>query len=121
VSVVATPHDASHHLAGLHPVMGELVDRFGPCRLGTKPAASQRFETLANAIVSQQLAGAAADTIWRRLRAAVGPSFTPATVCATPLDSLRGAGLSAAKAASIVDLAQRVESCRHSVDCPTSA
>ena len=110
MSAVATPRDASIHLAGLHPVMAGLVDRFGPCRLGNKPMASQRFETLANAIVSQQLAGAAADTIWRRLRAGVGPSFTPAAVCATPPDVLRAAGLSAAKAASIVDLAQRVES-----------
>jgi 3-methyladenine DNA glycosylase/8-oxoguanine DNA glycosylase len=110
VSAVVTPHDASHHLAGLHPVMAGLVDRFGPCRLGPKPAASQRFETLANAIVSQQLAGAAAHTIWRRLVAAVGPVFTPAAVCATAPEALRAAGLSAAKAASIVDLAQRVQS-----------
>jgi 3-methyladenine DNA glycosylase/8-oxoguanine DNA glycosylase len=110
VSAVATPRDASIHLAGLHPVMADLVDRFGHCRLGNKPMASQRFETLANAIVSQQLAGAAADTIWRRLVAGVGPSFTPAAVCATAPDVLRAAGLSAAKAASIVDLAQRVES-----------
>ena len=107
---MATPHDASHHLAGLHPVVADLVDRFGPCRLGTKPAAGRRFESLANAIVSQQLAGAAADTIWRRLRVAVGPSFTPAAVCATPPGALRAAGLSGAKAASIVDLAERVES-----------
>ena len=107
---MATPRDASIHLAGLHPVMADLVDRFGHCRLGNKPMASQRFETLANAIVSQQLAGAAADTIWRRLVAGVGPSFTPAAVCATAPNVLRAAGLSATKAASIVDLAQRVES-----------
>jgi DNA-3-methyladenine glycosylase II len=107
---VAPHRDASTKLAALHPVMAELVDHFGPCRFGSKPAATERFETLANAIVSQQLAGAAANTIWRRLQAGVGPSFTPAAVCATPPDVLRAAGLSAAKAASIVDLAQKVES-----------
>ena len=100
---------ASGELAALHPVMAGLVDRFGPCRLGTKPATSQRFEVLAKAIVSQQLAGAAADTIWGRLRAGVGTPFTAAAVCATAPDTLRAAGLSAAKAASIVDLAQRIE------------
>ena len=102
--------DASNALAALHPVVADLVERYGPCQLGRKPAASQRFETLAKAIVSQQLAGAAADTIWGRLRVGVGPSFTAAAVCATPPETLRAAGLSAAKAASIVDLAQRVES-----------
>jgi 3-methyladenine DNA glycosylase/8-oxoguanine DNA glycosylase len=107
---VTTPRHASGELAGLHPVMAELVDRHGPCRLGPKPATAQRFETLANAIVSQQLAGAAADTIWRRLVAAVGPSFTAAAVSATAPDAMRAAGLSAAKTASIVDLADRVES-----------
>ena len=107
---MATHRDASMRLAAGHPVMAELVARFGPCRLGTKPAAGARFETLANAIVSQQLAGAAAGTIWRRLQEAVGPSFTAAAVCATPPDVLRAAGLSAAKAASIVDLAEKVES-----------
>lgn len=107
---MSTPRHASTQLAALHPVMAELVERHGVCRLGPRPATTQRFETLANAIVSQQLAGVAADTIWRRLVASVGPSFTPAAVCATPNETLRAAGLSAAKAASIVDLAQRVES-----------
>ena len=107
---MTTTRHASGELAALHPVIAELVDRHGPCRLGPKPPTAQRFETLANAIVSQQLAGAAADTIWRRLVAAVGPSFTAAAVCATAPDAMRAAGLSAAKAASIVDLAQRVES-----------
>jgi 3-methyladenine DNA glycosylase/8-oxoguanine DNA glycosylase len=107
---VGSPRHASTALAAQHPVAAVLVERFGPCRFPPRPAVTDRFETLANAIVSQQLAGVAADTIWRRLRAAVGPSFTPSAVRATPPDALRAAGLSAAKAASIVDLAQHVES-----------
>jgi DNA-3-methyladenine glycosylase II len=107
---VSTPRHASGQLAVLHPVMAELVERHGPCRLGLKPTTGQRFETLANAIVSQQLAGVAANTIWRRLVAAVGSSFTPSAVCATAPDAMRAAGLSAAKTASIIDLAERVES-----------
>jgi 3-methyladenine DNA glycosylase/8-oxoguanine DNA glycosylase len=69
--------------------MAEFVERHGPCQLGAKPAASQRFETLANAIVSQQLAGAAADTIWGRLRVGFGRAFslaeTPTAVQLAPL------------------------------------
>ena len=106
---MGSPREASAELAIRHPVIADLVDRFGPCRLGTKPPTGQRFETLSKAIVSQQLAGVAADTIWGRLRAAVGPSFTPAAVRRTSPDALRAAGLSGAKAASIVDLAERVD------------
>jgi DNA-3-methyladenine glycosylase II len=100
---------ASSELALRHPVMSELVARFGPCRLGAKPAASQRFESLAKAIVSQQLAGVAADTIWGRLRVAVGPVFSPDAVLRTSTDVMRAAGLSGAKTASIRDLAHRVD------------
>jgi 3-methyladenine DNA glycosylase/8-oxoguanine DNA glycosylase len=89
--------------------MRELVARFGPCRLGTKPATSQRFERLASAIVSQQLAGVAAATIWDRLRAGVGPAFTPDAVLRTSTEVMRAAGLSGAKTASLLDLALRVD------------
>ena len=100
---------ASGELALRHPVMTELVARFGPCRLGTKPVASERFETLAKAIVSQQLAGAAANTIWGRLRSAVGPVFSPEAVSRTSPEQMRAAGMSAAKTASVLDLAHRVD------------
>ena len=108
-SANGSPGWASGELALRHPVMTDLVARFGPCRLGTKPAASQRFETLAKAIVSQQLAGAAASTIWGRLRSAVGPVFSPEAVSRTSPELMRAAGMSAAKTASVLDLAQRVE------------
>jgi 3-methyladenine DNA glycosylase/8-oxoguanine DNA glycosylase len=107
---VGSPRAASDALAAIHPTAALLVEQFGPCRFPPRPAAAQRFETLANAIVSQQLAGVAAATIWGRLRATVGPSFTPEAVLSTPPDALRAAGLSAAKAASIVDLARHVDS-----------
>jgi 3-methyladenine DNA glycosylase/8-oxoguanine DNA glycosylase len=63
---------------------------------------------LARAICYQQLAGRAAATIHGRFVTAVGGEVTPAHVLAAPPDALRGAGLSAAKAAAIKDLAEKV-------------
>jgi 3-methyladenine DNA glycosylase/8-oxoguanine DNA glycosylase len=57
----------------------------------------------------QQLAGPAARTIHGRFEAIFDGPPTPERVLATPADALRGAGLSAAKAASIRDLAVRVD------------
>ncbi len=113
---MASPRQASLELAARHPVLRVLVTRHGPCRFPPKPPAAARFETLANAIVSQQLAGAAADTIWARARQAVGPVFTQEAVLRCPPDALRAAGLSGAKLVSIVDLAQHVDDGRLELD-----
>jgi DNA-3-methyladenine glycosylase II len=66
--------------------------------------------SLARAIVSQQLSGKAADTIWGRFVALYpGTTFPrPAAILATPDTALRGAGLSGAKAAALKDLARHV-------------
>lgn len=65
---------------------------------------------LAESIVSQQLSGRAAATIYRRLcalfpRPSAGPTISG--LLALSADELRGAGLSASKAAALVDLAER--------------
>jgi 3-methyladenine DNA glycosylase/8-oxoguanine DNA glycosylase len=69
------------------------------------------FAYLARCIVFQQLAGAAARTIWGRVVA-----LTPGTLCPRPPEilgmadiELRGAGLSAGKLAALRDLAGRVQ------------
>ena len=98
--------EASLALAALDPVMATLYERHGPMRTPPPVPVPQRFEHLAEAITYQQLAGRAAATIWGRVRAQYGPGpLDPAAVAATPLDDLRGAGLSGAKTAAIVDLA----------------
>lgn len=66
------------------------------------------FEALARAICFQQLSGKAAGTIYGRFEAAVGGAISPETVLGTPLHELRAAGLSGAKAASIIDLSEKV-------------
>ena len=98
---------ASAELARRDRVMRRLVKRFGPCRI---PRSTQSpFEALAESIVYQQLAGAAAAAIWGRFRALFDGDLTTAAVLAAPEKALRGAGLSPNKMASIRDLAAKIE------------
>ena len=90
------------------PAFGPLVDQVGPVRL--RPPRGTPFQSLAAAIVYQQLAGAAARTIHGRFVEAVGGVVTPGTVLAAPEEDLRGAGLSRAKLSAIRDLAARTDS-----------
>jgi DNA-3-methyladenine glycosylase II len=66
------------------------------------------FAALVRSIVYQQLAGRAAAAIHSRLVAALGHDVSPEALIALPSDALRGAGLSANKAASLRDLASKV-------------
>ena len=102
--------DASVALAQLDPVMSALVATHGPMRIAAPPKVEQRFERLAESIVYQQLAGRAAATIWGRVRDIFGPgSLKPQAVLLAPIEQLRAAGLSRAKAAAIIDLAHHVD------------
>ena len=60
-------------------------------------------------ICYQQLAGRAAAAIHGRFEALFDGPPTPDAVLALPVETLRGAGLSGAKTASIRDLAEKVE------------
>ncbi|CAN5154586.1 DNA-3-methyladenine glycosylase [soil metagenome] len=96
-------------LAERSPALAPLIARCGPCTLVSRrgPAGSH-LESLASAIVSQQLAGRAAAAIWARVRALDPGGFDATTVVRLDPAELRAAGLSGAKAASLGDLAQRV-------------
>lgn len=97
--------EATERLA-TDPTFGPVVREVGSVRVPADP--SPLFAALARSIVYQQLAGAAARTIHGRLVEAVGGTVVPSTILGTPEADLRGAGLSAAKHAAIVDLATRV-------------
>ena len=100
--------DAAEMLQERDPVLAALIGRHGvPPRRRTVPS-SDRFAALAEAIVYQQLAGKAAASIHGRFVAAVGGVVTPNSVLAADPAILAGCGLSAAKAGSIRDLAERV-------------
>ena len=96
-------------LAAADPVLAGLIDRHGPPPPRRPVPVARRFGHLARAVVYQQLAGRAAAAIHARVVEAVGGEVTPAAVLATPEPVLRASGLSGAKAASLLDLAARVE------------
>jgi len=84
------------------------VRAVGPPRLRTPLEGP--FADLVRAITFQQLAGRAAAAIHARLVACLPGGVTAPAVLELPLATLRASGLSAAKAASIRDLAARVAS-----------
>jgi DNA-3-methyladenine glycosylase II len=93
-------------LAEQDPVMRRLVAEAGTARV--RPPAETHFAALVRSILYQQLAGAAAAAIHRRLIAALGGEVTPQRLLSLPSGALRSAGLSANKAASLQDLATKV-------------
>ncbi len=99
--------DACAALSASDPAMAAAIARHGRCTLVRGRTAGGSFGALARSICFQQLAGAAASTIHGRFAALYDGRPTPAAVAATPLDEMRACGLSAAKAASIKDLADR--------------
>ncbi len=93
-------------LAGSDPVLRRMVDRAGLPEL--RPPAQTHFGALVRAVVYQQLAGAAAAAIHGRLIAAVSGDLTPEHLLSLPDDAMRQVGLSAAKTASLRDLAAKI-------------
>ena len=87
------------------PWFGPVVAAVGPCSI--RAPRGSRFASLVSAITYQQLAGAAARTIHGRVVAALGGRVTPESVLAAAQEDLRGAGLSRAKLAAILDLSEK--------------
>ncbi len=101
-----THAQAARILAETDPVVARLLAEAGPPRL-RRPLDSP-FAALVRAIVYQQLAGSAAAAIHGRLVAALGGDVRPQMLLSLPDAALRAAGLSAAKALSLRDLAAKV-------------
>jgi DNA-3-methyladenine glycosylase II len=99
--------DAIREVADRDPVLAELVAVAGPVGYGPRDP-DGHFGALVRAIVFQQLAGAAANAIHRRVRATVPGPLTPEALAAVPDEALRAAGLSGAKLASLRDLTDKV-------------
>jgi DNA-3-methyladenine glycosylase II len=93
-------------LAERDPVLRRLIAEAGPPRV--RRPVLDNFAALVQSVLHQQLAGAAAAAIHRRLIAALQGEVTPERVLSLPTETLRAAGLSANKAASVQDLAAKV-------------
>ena len=101
--------EACEALSAADLAMARAIARVGPCTLVRRRVAGGSFGALARAVCYQQLAGAAAAAIHGRFAALYGGRPTAEAVAATPPEVLRTVGLSAAKVASIRDLAARVQ------------
>lgn len=97
---------AAAEVARRDRIMARLMKRTGPFRL-PKPD-TDHFAALAESILYQQLAGAAAAAIHRRFVALFDGALSPEAVLALRPKKLRAAGLSRSKVASIRDLAAKV-------------
>jgi len=91
------------HIISVDPAFARLIEAAGP--FSRRPPDADAFNSLARAIVFQQLAGAAARAIHGRFAALFDGHPTAEAILRTPIDQLRGVGLSGNKAISITDLA----------------
>jgi DNA-3-methyladenine glycosylase II len=91
------------------PVLARLIDDLEPVDLTRWRArwALDSFRALARAIVGQQIATGAATAIFDRLQSLIGDREPAAAIIDASDEDLRSVGLSAAKAASLRDLAAR--------------
>ncbi len=96
------------HLSSVDSILGGVIRVAGPYTLAAELECAP-FQSLAQAIAHQQLNGTAANTILRRFAETCGHGAfpTPQAVLAAPEATLRAAGFSFAKIASLKDLATK--------------
>ncbi len=87
--------------------LAKIIDQIGSYNL---PITKNPYESLVEAIITQQLSGKAADSISTRFRDIYGKFPKPADVLKTSDGKLRKAGLSYMKVSYIKDLSNKVES-----------
>lgn len=99
--------EACRSLAAADPKLGLLIEQAGPYTLLLQSQHSP-FEALLEAILSQQLHGAAARAILHRLLQLFGDIHpTPQLLLQQPDDALRATGLSRNKVLALQDLARK--------------
>ncbi len=98
---------AERHLSRVDPHLRALIKRIGPCSLAPRP---DRFGTLVNSIVAQQISSKAAAAINLRLHSLGGQPHQPARLLELDEAALRSVGLSASKASYVRNLAEAVAS-----------
>ncbi|MGQ0824198.1 MAG: DNA-3-methyladenine glycosylase family protein [Actinomycetota bacterium] len=101
--------DGAEELARRDKVLRRMLKEHGPPDLRRSRPRRPHFAELARMICYQQLAGRAAAAIHGRFEGLFEGPPTPAAVLALAPEQLRAVGLSGAKAASIADLAEKVD------------
>ncbi|HUI47495.1 MAG TPA: DNA-3-methyladenine glycosylase 2 family protein [Acidimicrobiia bacterium] len=101
--------DGARELARRDRVLKQMLRDHGVPDLHPQRPRRSHFAQLARMICYQQLAGRAAAAIHGRFEALFDGPPTAGAVLALPFETLRGVGLSTAKATSIRDLAEKVD------------
>jgi DNA-3-methyladenine glycosylase II len=97
---------AKKHLSRADPVLKKLIKAYPDMAIASR---GDEFQTLARAIVGQQISTKAAASIWNRFEACSG-AVTPSQVAKLEPESMRACGLSNAKVRYIHDLARHFAS-----------
>ncbi|MCS6951756.1 MAG: DNA-3-methyladenine glycosylase [Bryobacterales bacterium] len=98
---------AVEHLKRADPKLAKVITEVGPYRIRYLPP---NFETLAKAIVYQQLSGKVAGAIFRRLREAAGNGrLSPEAILRLDPERMRATGLSRQKIEYLRTLARCVQ------------
>lgn len=102
----AVAKQAAEHLGKSDPVLRPIIVKRGLCTIRPN---TKYYQELVDAIISQQLSVYAARSIEQRFRDLFSGSFpTAEQILTTDIETLRGIGLSRAKAAYVLDLAQHI-------------
>ena len=99
---------AERSLSRRDSALRPFIKRHSPCQL--RPH-TRHFETLVDAIISQQLSTKVAEVIVSRFKALYAPARFPRPdqILATPDEAIRGVGMSNGKVSFIKDLAAKSE------------
>jgi DNA-3-methyladenine glycosylase II len=87
--------------------LAKIIKTVGPHKISV---VRDPYESLVEAIITQQLSGKAADSISKRFRGIYRKFPKPKDVLRTPDSKLRAAGLSSMKVSYIKDLSRKIES-----------
>lgn len=98
---------ALNHLRKCDPILSAIIEKVGPCKIAY---GDPSFESLAEAIVYQQLNGKAALTIFNRFADLAGRPLTPQGILKLTEQQMRSAGLSKQKLSYIRSLAELTQS-----------
>ena len=107
---MASYRKSINHLKRVDPVLAQIIEKVGPCRLRVVSEGSH-FHALTRSIVFQQLSGKAAATILSRV-SGLFPNNVPTAegVMRITDEQFRSAGLSRQKISYLRDLAEKVAS-----------
>ena len=110
---------AKKHLSRADPVLKKLIKAYPDMAISSR---GDEFQTLARAIVGQQISVKAAQSVWNRVCSCLEQKITPEAVVAANRKNLRACGLSDRKTEYIADLAQHfVDGKIHARDWPRMA